>query len=112
MLLILVVGCYLQACSSSSTEGTGGIIFDQAGTLLWSGPPAADGGGMLFKAEDETYYGLPGTKEDYTNCFPGDENQVEIVADIRLTGRTTVRGWGTEYPAITFIDIKKVEQAN
>ncbi len=62
----------------------------------------------MFETEDEIY-GAPGTREDYTDYFPENKNQVQIIAVIKLTGDTTVRGWGAKYPEIKFLDIKITE---
>lgn len=108
IVLILIVGLLFQSCSIFGTNSSGDVLYDQTGTLSWSGSPAADGGGILFETEDEIY-GAPGTREDYDDYFPKNENQVQVIADIALTGETTVRGWGTEYPEINFLEIETVE---
>ncbi|MCW9705567.1 hypothetical protein [Fodinibius salsisoli] len=106
---IIGIGLLFQACSLFGTDASGDILSDQAGTLLWSGSPAADGAGMLFKTEDETYYGVPGTREDYADYFPENKNQIQIIADIKRTGEKTVRGWGVEYPEIKILRIKGLQ---
>lgn len=106
LLFILTLGLLFSSCSIFSTSED--ILAEQRGTLYWGGLPAADGVGILFETEDETY-GAPGTREDYTDYFPEDENQVEIIADIEITGDTTVRGWGTEFPEIRFLEIQRIE---
>lgn len=106
--LILIGGLFFSACSIFGTNSSEDVLFDQTGTLSWSGPPAADGGGILFETKSKTY-GAPGTREDYKEYFPENENQVQVIADVKLTGETTVRGWGSEYPEIKFLEIKTVE---
>lgn len=105
VILILIGVLLYQSCSIFSADSSGDILYDQTGTLWWTGAPAVDGGGILFETEDEIY-GAPGTREDYTAYFPEDENQVVIIADIEITGDTTVRGWGAEYPEIIFLEIQ------
>lgn len=106
IILILIGGLLFQSCSIFSADSSENILYGQTGTLLWTGAPAVDGGGILFETADEIY-GAPGTREDYTDYFPEDENQVEIIADIEITGDTTVRGWGAEYPEIRFLEIQE-----
>lgn len=106
--IILVSGFLAQACSTSSSDLSEMIRHDQRGILIWGGSPAVDGAGILFEAEEETY-GAPGIKEDYSDYLPENKSRVQIEADIILTGETTVRGWGTEFPEIKFIHIKKIE---
>lgn len=95
-------------CSSSTQDELKGVLYAQTGTLIWAGTPAADGAGILFETADTTY-GAPGTREDYSGYFPDDENQSLIKADIKLTGKTTVRGWGASFPEIEFISIEKAD---
>jgi len=108
ILLFLIVGFLFQGCSIFGANSSEDTFFDQTGTLSWYGSPAVDGAGILFETEVETY-GAPGTREDYKDYFPENENQVQIIADIKLTGDTTVRGWGAEYPEIKFLDIKRAD---
>ena len=105
---IMLLASFLCQSCSSSTSPLEDYRFEQTGTLSWGGSPAADGVGILFKTEDEIY-GAPGDREDYRDYFPENEHQVQITADIKLTGDTIVRGWGTEFPEIKFMSIKIVE---
>lgn len=98
---------FLQACSTNS-DSSDDILTDQRGTLVWGGSPATDGVGILFITADITY-GAPGNREDYSEYFPEGENLSQIVADIKLTGITTVRGWGAEFAAIELLNITTVD---
>lgn len=106
--LILIGGLLFQSCSIFGANSSADILSDKKGTLWWAGAPEVDGGGILFETEDEIY-GAPGTREDYADYFPEDENRVEIIADIVVTGDTTVRGWGAKYPEIKFLEITRSE---
>ncbi|GAA5521353.1 hypothetical protein LQ318_06370 [Aliifodinibius salicampi] len=105
IILFLIGGLLFQACSIFGSNSSEDVLFDQTGTLSWNGPPAADGAGILFETKSKTY-GAPGNREDYNDYFPENKNQVQVIADIKLTGETTTRGWGSEYPEITFLEIK------
>ena len=98
---------FLQSCSTNS-DTSDDILTDQPGTLIWGGSPATDGSGILFETADTTY-GAPGNREDYSEYFPEGENLAHVVADIKLTGETTVRGWGAEFAAIEFLNITAVD---
>lgn len=104
--LILIGGLLLQSCSLFRASED--ILYDQTGILIWGGSPAVDGAGILFETENEVY-GAPGDREDYIDYFREDESQVEIIADIKITGDTTVRGWGAEFPEIHFKQINRIE---
>lgn len=91
---ILLTGFLLQGCSTSHSDD---ILRNQTGTLYWAGFPGLDGGGVLFVTADTTY-GIPGSKSDYSSYFPSNKDEVQIRADVKLTGETTVRGWGASYP--------------
>lgn len=108
IVLILIGGFLFQGCSIFGTNSSEDVLFDQTGTLWWSGSPAVDGGGILFETKSKTY-GAPGTREDYDDYFPENENKVQVIADIKLTGEITVRGRGAEYPEITFLEIETVQ---
>ena len=54
----------------------------------------------------DTIYGITGSPEDYSQYFPENENSVEIIADVKLTGETAVRGWGVEYPEAYLMRIR------
>jgi hypothetical protein len=92
--IILLLILFLQGCNSSQSED---LLRNQTGTLLWARSPELDGLGVLFETTDTTY-GIPGDKNDYSGYFPGSKDEVRIKADVRLTGETTVRGWGLSYP--------------
>jgi len=51
-------------------------------------------------------YGAPGDRSDYDAYFEGESNETEVTADFRITGEKTVRGWGVEFPAIEFLEIR------
>lgn len=103
---MLAAGLILQACSNLDTPDD--FMFNQTGRLSWGGSPAADGVGILFETEDEVY-GAPGSRDDYSKYFPEDENQILVIADFRVTGETTIRGWGVTYPEIRFLHIKVID---
>lgn len=92
-----------QGCAVDSGD-TNAILYDVPGTLIWGGLPAVDGSGILFETENETF-GAPGNRQDYEDYLPEGENRVSVVADIRLTGDTAVRGWLAEFPEIEFINV-------
>ena len=98
---------FLAACSTQS-DSENEIFRNQTGLLRWAGPPAADGAGMLFEAKD-VQYGVPGTPEDYPEIFYDAENPVEAVADFRLSGRNSIRGWGVTFPEIEILKIRKLD---
>ncbi|MCA1803371.1 MAG: hypothetical protein LC662_13040 [Rhodothermaceae bacterium] len=75
--------------------------------LIWGGWPATDGLGIVFEV-GEIMYGAPGSREDYSDYFPVDENEVMIRADIKITGETTIRGWGTRLPEIEFLRMERM----
>lgn len=107
IVLALCSGLLLSSCSIPVGDQSETILLDQPGTLVWAGTPMNDGLGILFKTEKKTY-GAPGTREDYQAYFRDQEYEVQIIADIRLTGEKTIRGLsGTKYPAIKFLDIRK-----
>lgn len=106
ILALIATACLvLHACSSSSADN---ILFDQTGTLLLGGSPARDGAGILFITADTTY-GAPGLADDYSDYIDEGENQAEINADILITGETTLRGWGTPFPEIKFLRIRRID---
>lgn len=107
--LLLSLLMIFQACSTS-TDPSDDTLFNEHGTLKWGGAPALDGAGMLFAAEDTTY-GAPGNRDNYTEYFPEGKNEVQIRADIKITGETTVRGWGVTYPEIEFLNISVIDEA-
>ena len=102
--VLLTLAMISQACILN-TESSDTILRDVTGMLIWGGSPAVDGAGMLFETADTTY-GAPGTRDDFGRFFPKGENRVDIRADIRVTGETAVRGWGSEFPEIEFLNIR------
>lgn len=92
----------LASCSTASDED---VIRDQDGLLVWGLSPAQDGTGMLFKVNGMTY-GAPGVRSDYDAYFEGDNNEAEVTADYIITGEKTIRGWGVEFAAIEFLNIR------
>jgi hypothetical protein len=100
----LLIAVFTACSTSSDTEGE--IIRDQDGMLVWGFSPAQDGSGMLFEVNGVTY-GAPGVRSDYDAYFEGDSNNAEVTADFMITGEKTVRGWGVEFPAIEFLEIRK-----
>ena len=103
LLLLIVV---ISGCSVYSSEQNTETVYGQIGSLEWHGSPAVDGLGMLFVINDETTFGVPGTREDYSSYFGDELSKIEITADYKLTGEQTVRGWGATYPEIEFLSIK------
>lgn len=106
LFFLMMAGLLLTACSTDSNSSAK-LLRNQTGKLIWGGIPAADGVGILFEVGDKLY-GASGTREDYSHYFPEDENEVQIRADILITGEETTRGWGATYPAIEFIRIKRI----
>lgn len=92
---IILTVLLLQGCTQITDTSSDNVT----GELIWAGSPATDGAGMLFTSADTTY-GIPGSRDDYARYFPTGENSVEIRAEIRLTDKTTVRGWGTRFPEV------------
>jgi len=105
--IVLLIAFSTTACSSTNVSANEDIIRDQTGTLRWGGAPAVDGVGMLFIV-DEKEYGAPGTPGDYPEFFEENIYEIEVRADIKITGEDTVRGWGATFPAIEFIKIEKL----
>ena len=103
--LFVVILLVFQACILDSGDDRT-ILRNVQGTLIWSGSPAQDGSGILFETAD-TFYGAPGVKSDYEDYFSGDESRSQVTADIQITGKTVVRGWGAEYPEIRFLNISR-----
>ena len=103
--LLLVIFLVCQTCILDSGDDRT-VLRDVSGTLIWGGSPAQDGSGILFETTDTTY-GAPGVKSDYANYFSGDESRAQVSADIQITGKTVVRGWGAEYPEIRFLSISR-----
>lgn len=97
----------LSTCSTSNIDSRDHILHDQIGMLSWKGSPAVDGAGMLFEVGDREY-GAPGTPEDYSQFFRKNKYEVQIKADIKLTGKKTVRGWGATFPEIKFIRVERI----
>lgn len=108
-LLSIITACafMLSACSTSNVHSFDDILRNQTGTLVWAGSPAADGAGMLFRVGDIDY-GAPGVPSDYDEYFPDGETEVQIEADIKLTGEDAVRGWGATFPEIKFLRIERI----
>lgn len=102
--VLMTLAMVSQACILNS-ESSDTILNDVSGTLIWGGSPAVDGLGMLFETADTTY-GAPGNRDDYEKFISESENRVDIRANIRVTGGTAVRGWGSEFPEIEFLDIQ------
>lgn len=96
ILFILTLGCKKDTTLSQA------LLRDQVGTLTWGGEPAVDGVGMVFETDDITY-GLPGTNHDYDHILPDSLVSIRIKADIQLTGKTTIRGWGIKLPEATLV---------
>lgn len=94
LLFTVVIAVFLLHGCNTLLESSSEIV---TGELIWAGSPATDGAGMLFTTADTTY-GVPGSREDYARYFPNDQNSVEIRAMVRVTGETTVRGWGSRFP--------------
>lgn len=107
--ITLLVTFFTTACSSTNVNSDDDVIKNQTGTLRWGSSPAVDGVGMLFVV-DEKEYGAPGTPEDYPEFFEDEVYEVNVLADFKLTGEDTVRGWGATFPAIEFIRIEKIER--
>jgi hypothetical protein len=105
IILSSIVLITLLASCSTDSDSDGDIIRNQEGLLVWGFSPAQDGSGMLFEVNGMTY-GAPGERSDYESYFSGDENSAEVTADFVITGEKTVRGWGAEYPAIEFLEIR------
>lgn len=101
----IVLITLISSCSTDSKSGRD-VIRGQEGLLVWGFTPAQDGTGMLFEVNEMTY-GAPGVRSDYESYFDGDSNEAEVTADFIITGEKTVRGWGVEYPAIEFLEIRK-----
>jgi len=99
VLITLLVSC------STDSDPDGDVIRDQEGLLVWGFSPAQDGTGMLFEVNGITY-GAPGDRSDYDAYFEGESNETEVTADFVVTGEKTVRGWGVEFPAIEFLEIR------
>lgn len=107
--LILLLGLVMFQACSTSTDLSETVLKDINGTLRWGGAPAVDGTGILFETSDTTY-GAPGTRENYSEFFPEGENKVQVIADINITGKTTVRGWDAEYPEIEIFSLSVTTQ--
>lgn len=105
--VVLAAAVMTQACTTSADAGND-ILYNQDGTLIWGGSPAVDGIGIVFETADTTY-GAPGSRDDYSDYFSDNENQVQINADIQRTGNITNRGWGTKFPEIEFLRIELSE---
>jgi len=103
--IILSSIVFITLLASCSTDSDEDIMRDQEGLLVWGFTPAQDGTGMLFEVNGMTY-GAPGVRSDYDAYFEEDKNEAEIIADFVITGEKTVRGWGVEYPAIEFLNIR------
>lgn len=98
-ILLLLLFFAIISCSSNSDGYT---LRNQTGDLIWGGSPAYDGTGLTFETETKTF-GIPGTKEDYSDYFSNEKNSVQLKADIWVTGETTIRGWGTQFPEAEII---------
>lgn len=104
ILLVLVFsGLTFQSCSHS---GDIHIYEGYTGTLSWQGSPAADGNGLLLLTNNKTY-GVPGIRDDYKHLFQ-NENEVDVLVDFILTGKTTVRGWGNTFKEISIVNIERL----
>lgn len=96
ILFLLTLGCKDNPALSDA------LLRDQVGNLTWGGEPALDGLGMTFETTDITY-GLPGSRDDYDHILPDSLYSIRIKADIQLTGKRTVRGWGVRLPEATLV---------
>lgn len=105
--ILILAGVFLSGCSASDSTSSNEILRDQLGTLSWGGAPEVDGLGITFASADTTY-GIPGVLSDFSDYFPDELNQVWIWADVHLTGKTTVRGWGASFPEATLSHIDVV----
>ena len=97
--LLLICGLFLtvaafNGCSDSDSYT---VLRNQSGLLIWGGSPAFDGTGMLFQTADTTY-GIRGNDDDFDRYFAEDERTARIRANVVLTGETTIRGWGSQFP--------------
>ncbi len=106
-LLITFVFIAFNTSCGVTNENNNKIFRNVEGDLTWGFSPASDGTGMTFTVDD-TKYGVPGTFEDYQEFFDDDNFTVKIIADYRLTGQNSVRGWGVTYPEIELILIRSV----
>ena len=67
---------------------------------------------MLFRIDADTIdYGIRGDKSDYSDLFIEEtQNSVRINADLVLTGRKTIRGWGTIFEEATLENYSLITQ--
>ncbi|MCC5915318.1 MAG: hypothetical protein JJU46_13150 [Balneolaceae bacterium] len=103
--LFILSSLALYSCGTDAHES---VLKDQNGTLVWGGSPALDGLGMLFETADTTY-GVPGNREDFSTLFPDSENRIEVIADVKLTGENTARGWLVTFPKVELKNIRPAE---
>ena len=104
IILLLIVTFSLSNCDLTGSN-TGQIQRGVPGLLQWGGSPAVDGTGLTMMTTTAEY-GIPGTFEDYESFFQDGEYKAFVITDFRLTGETTIRGWGASYPEIEILRIR------